>query len=210
MQTRLFGVALIGGGSMAMVANGAFSPLLPIEAPFAELAGSEVFLARLSLAAAGLMLVLLGMIGLHIRQAAKVSWFGALAFVLAFCGTAALMAHEWAQVFFIHHIAKTVPTALDAMEDVAGPNLFDAEAIIAAASFALGWILWCGSLLMAHAFSRLGPVLVLLGLLGAPILSAIGASLGLNPAWVMAGGGVLFALGWIVLGRELLKTPVAP
>jgi hypothetical protein len=207
MQTRLFGWALIAGGVLTAIANGVFSPMLRVESPFAELAGSQVFLTRLSLAAAGLMLVLLGMVGLYIRQAAKLSWFGGFAFVIAFCGTAAIMAHEWAQVFFIHHIAKTIPDALDAMENVAGPNLFDAESIIVASSFALGWILWCVSLLLGRVFSWLGPALVLAGLLGTPALGAALAAAGGNPVWGMAAGGVLFALGWIVLGRALLKPP---
>ncbi len=112
-------------------------------------------------------------------------------------------------MFFIHHIAKTVPDALDRMENVAGPNLFDAESIIVAASFSIGWILWCVSLLRARVFSWLGPALVLLGLLGAPVLGAVGAALGLSPVLGMAAAGVLFSLGWMVLGRQLLKAPAA-
>jgi hypothetical protein len=207
MKTRLFGVALIGGGVLTGIANGVFSPLLPIEGSFAELASSQYFLSRLSLAAAGLLLVLLGMVGLFIRQAPKQSWFGVFAFVLAFLGTAVIMAHEWAQVFFIHHIAKTVPTALDAMEDVAGPNLFDAESIIVVISFSLGWILWCISMLLARVFSWLGPTLVLAGLFGAPIFGGALAAIGSSPALGPAIGGVIFSLGWIVLGRALLKPP---
>jgi hypothetical protein len=205
MQTRLFGVALIGGGVLTLIANGVFSPLLPIEGSFAELAGSQAFLWRLSLAAAGLLLVLLGMVGLYMRRAGTMSWFGVTAFVLAFLGTAVIMAHEWAQVFFIHHIAKTVPTALDAMEDAAGPNLFDAESIIVASSFALGWILWSISLLRGRAFGWLGPALVPIGLFGAPLLGAAASALGLSVVIGMAVGSVLFSLGWIVLGRALLK-----
>lgn len=205
MQTRLFGVALIGGGVLTGIANAVFSPLLPIDGSFAELAGSQAFLIRLSLAAAGLMLVLLGMIGLYIRQAAKIGWFSAFAFVIAFCGTAAIMAHEWAQVFFIHHIAMTVPTALDAMEDVAAPNLFDAESIIVASSFSLGWILWCVAMLRSRVFSWVGPTLVVAGLFGAPLLAAAASALGVSVVYAMAAGAVLFSLGWIALGRALLK-----
>jgi hypothetical protein len=205
MQTRLFGWALIGGGVLTGVANAVFSPLLPIEGSFAELAGSQVFLVRLSLAAAGLMLVLLGMVGLYIRHAAKIGWFSALAFVVAFCGTAAIMAHEWAQVFFIHHIAKTAPDALDAMENVAGPNLFDAESIIVASSFSLGWIVWSIAMLRARVIGWLGPVLVPLGLFAAPLLGAGASALGVSMVLGMAAGSVIFSLGFIVLGLALLK-----
>jgi hypothetical protein len=208
MQTRLFAWALIVGGVLTAIANGVFSPMLPVDAPFAALAGSQAFLARLSLAAAGLMLLLLGMVGLYIRHATKIGWFSGFAFVIAFCGTAAIMAHEWAQVFFIHHIAKTVPTALDAMENVSGPNLFDAESIIVVSSFSLGWILWSIAMLRAGVVGWLGPALVLLGLFGAPLMGAVAAALGLSPVFALAAGGVLFALGWIVLGRALLKPPV--
>jgi hypothetical protein len=207
MQTRLFGWALIIAGVLTGIANGVFSPMLPVDAPFAELAGSQPFLIRLSLAAAGLMLLLLGMVGLYIRHAAKMGWFSAFAFVIAFCGTAAIMAHEWAQVFFIYHIAKTVPAALDVMENVSGPNLFDAEAMIVAASFGLGWILWSIAMLRARVVGWLGPTLVLLGLFGAPLLGAGAAALGLSAVLGAAAGGVLFALGWLVLGRALLKPP---
>ncbi len=207
MKTRLFGVALIGGGVLTGIANAVFSPLLPIDGSFAELAGAQPFLIRLSLAAAGLMLVLLGLVGLYIRHAAKIGWFSAFAFVIAFCGTAAIMAHEWAQVFFIHHIAKTVPTALDAMEEVAGPNLFDAESIIVASAFPLGWILWCIALLRHRVVGWLGPALVPIGLFAAPILGATASALGQSLVIGMAIGSVLFSLGWIVLGRALLKPP---
>jgi hypothetical protein len=208
MQTRLFGWALIGGGVLTGIANAVFSPLLPIEGPFAELAGSQAFLVRLSLAAAGLLLVLLGMVGLYMRHAAKIGWFSAFAFAIAFCGTAAIMAHEWAQVFFIHHIAKTVPTALDAMENVSGPNLFDAESIIVASSFSLGWILWSIAMVRARVIGWIGPVLVPLGLFAAPLLGAAASAIGVSIVIGMAAGAVIFSLGWIVLGRALLKPPV--
>lgn len=209
MRTRLFGAALIGGGVLTLIANGVFSPLLPVEGSFAELAGSLVFLARLSLAAAGLMLVLLGMVGLYLRHAATLSWFGAMAFVLAFLGTAAIMAHEWAQVFVIHHIARIAPGTLDVIENVEGPNLFDIEAMIVAASFSLGWIVWCIAMLRARLVPWIGSSLVLLGLFGTPLLGAAAATFGASAIWGMAVGGVLFALGWMALGAALLKTPRA-
>ncbi|MGE3248980.1 MAG: hypothetical protein AB7J28_01475 [Hyphomonadaceae bacterium] len=205
MQTRTFGVALIGGGLLTLIANAVFLPMLPAEAPFAALAGTQVFLWRLSLAAAGLIFVLFGMIGLYIRQAQKPGWFGASTFPLAFVGAGMMMAHEWAQVFFIHHTARTAPGALDAIENVAGPNLFDAEAVIAVSAFTLGWILWCASLLVGRAFSWPGPGLVLLGLLGAPALAAAASALGFDASAGMAAGAVLLSLGWIALGRALLK-----
>lgn len=205
MQTRLFGVALIGGGVLTGVANAVFSPQLPVDGSFSELATAPAFLIRLSLAAAGLMLVLLGMTGLYMREAAKIGWFSAFAFVLAFCGTAAIMAHEWAQVFYIHHFAVNVPAALNAADDAASPNLLEAEAIIAASSFSLGWILWCISLWRLRAVSRLGAALVPLGILGAPLLGAAASALNISVVYAMAAGAVLFSLGWIIQGRDLLK-----
>jgi hypothetical protein len=207
MQTRIFGWALIGGGVLTAIANAVFSPMLPIEASFAELAGSQAFLVRLSLAAAGLLLVLLGMVGLYIRHAAKIGWFSASAFVIAFLGTAMIMAHEWAQVFLIHHIARTVPSALDAMENVSGPNLFDAESIIVASAFSLGWILWSIAMVRSRVISWAGPVLVPLGLFAAPLLGAFASAMGVSVVFGMAAGAVIFSLGWIVLGRALLNPP---
>lgn len=205
MQTRLFGVALIGGGVLTGVANAVFSPQLAVDGSFAELAISQAFLIRLSLAAAGLILVLLGMIGLYMRHAGKIGWFSAFAFVLAFCGTAAIMAHEWAQVFYIRHFAVNVPAALNAADEAPSPNLLEAEAIIAASSFSLGWLLWCITMWRARAVSRLGAALVSAGLLGAPLLGAAANALNFSVVYAMAAGSVLFSLGWIVLGRALMK-----
>lgn len=192
----------MAGGVLTLFVNAALSPFLPVEAAFGELAASAIFRWRLSLAAFGVFLLLAGMGGLYGRHRVRASVFGALGYGLAFAGTAMLFAHEWAQVFFVHHLALVDPAALEAMESVEGlDNLFDAESIATVSVFALGWILFSVSLLIAGTFGRLGPALVIAGFFAVPLFTALAQ----GSLWGAAAGNVVLSSGWILLGLALMK-----
>ena len=200
---KLSGIAIAVGGVLLNFINALQTPMLPLNVPFKEIIASDAFVWRLSVASLTVFLFMVGSPGLHAYQASRSGLFGKVAFSLAFLGCAFLFAHEWGQVFFVHSMAVAAPEALQAMEDAEGLNLYDVEAIIALSFFALGWLAFAVSMLVAKVFSRLGPALVIAGFFAVPILTAatsvtIGGAL----------GNAVLGAGFILLGRELIRHPI--
>jgi hypothetical protein len=199
---KLGGIAIAAGGVFLIIVNAVFTPMLDLDAPFAEMAASQAFLWRLSLAALTVFLFMIGSPGLHAYQAGRSGLFGKLAFGLAFLGCALLFAHEWAQVFFIHNMALVAPDALEAMEDTEGMSASDLEGVIVLITFTLGWIAFAASMLAAKVYSRLGPALVIAGFFAIPLITTL-TSLKLGGAL----GNAVLGSGFILLGVELFKKP---
>jgi len=199
---KLSGIAIAAGGVFLIIVNAVFTPMLDLDAPFAEMAASQVFLWRLSLAALTVFLLMIGSPGLHRYQASRSGLFGKLAFGLAFLACALLFAHEWSQVFFIHSLALVAPDALQAMEDTEGMSALDLEGLIVLITFSVGWIAFAASMLAAKVFSRLGPALVIAGFFAIPLISAV-TTIKIGGAL----GNAVLGSGFILLGRELFKNP---
>jgi hypothetical protein len=193
------GIAVVGGGALALLVNAGLTPFLDLEAPYAETAASSVFLWRQSLSALTAVLLLMGSVGLYLRQADRAARFGVVAFVVAFVGSALLLANEWCQIFFVRGLAIGAPQTLTALEAADGQNLFDIGAMISILVFSAGWIAFSISMLLSGVYSRRGPVLVIAGFFAIPILGAV-----LPGAWGLVAGNIVLGLGWILLGRELL------
>jgi hypothetical protein len=68
--------------------------------------------------------------------------------------------------------------------------------------FALGWIGFAVSMLLAKVYSRLGPALVITGFFAVPLLTAA-TSLTVGGAL----GNAVLGSGFILLGRELFRNP---
>ena len=201
---RLSGIAIAIGGLGLIVVNAVFTPMLDMDVPFPEMMASNAFLWRLSLASVTVFLLMIGTPKLHAYQSSRSGLFGKIAFSLAFLGCAYLLAHEWGQVFFVHSIAVAAPDALQAMEDAEGINAFDMEALITIMTFTLGWILFAVSMLVGKVFARLGPALVIAGFFAIPLFSVA-----MGPIWGGVLGNAVLGSGFILLGRELFKSPVA-
>jgi len=199
---KLSGIAIAAGGLFQIIVNAVFTPMLALDAPFAEMAASQVFLWRLSLATLTVFLFMIGSPGLHAYQASRSGLFGKVAFGLAFLGCALLFAHEWAQVFFMHNMALVAPAALQAMSDAEGMSALDLEGLIVLITFSLGWIAFAASMLTAKVFSRLGPTLVIAGFFAIPLIIAV-TSTKLGGAL----GNAVLGSGFILLGLELFKKP---
>lgn len=191
------GVCLCIAALLLVVINAGFTPRLP-QGAFSGLAASEVFLWRQCLAAAAALFMTIGLIGLFAAQSQRVSFFGHLAFFIAFTGGMALFATEWAQIFLLRDMALHNPDALDQLENAAGPTLFDIGAIAAFSVFALGWVLMSISMALARVFARWSALLVLAAFLVTPALGAFGV-------WGAAAGSVAIGLGWFSLGVQLIR-----
>jgi hypothetical protein len=199
---RLSGIAIAAGGVSLIIVNAVFTPMLDFDAPFTEMMASKAYLWRLSFAALTVFFFMIGSPGLYAYQSSRSGLFGKIAFGLAFLGCALLFAHEWAQVFFMHSMAMVAPDALQAMEDAEGMSIFDLEGLIVIVTFALGWIAFAASMLLARVFARLGPILIIAGFFAIPLLTAA-TSLELGGAL----GNAVLGSGFISLGRELFKNP---
>ncbi|MDG2043438.1 MAG: hypothetical protein P8J78_02410 [Maricaulis sp.] len=198
------GRALVLSGLLGYLVNGILTPMMPMDLTFTELASSDIFLLRLSLAIALTALHVIAAIGIYGRQRTHVGWYGSFAVGVLFLGSLVVFAHEWAQVFFIHPMANSMPGALEALEDFDGMNLFDWEAAIALGLYMTGWLLLGISALMSGAFNRIGPALVVIGLFAVPLLAVA-----LSPMIGQSLGNVILSSGWLLMGLDMIRKPKA-
>jgi hypothetical protein len=193
------GAAVAAGGALTIGLNVGLTPFLQASASFAETAASPLFVWRQSLSALVALLLLAGSVALHRGHADRAGPFGALAFLLAFAGTACVFAWEWGQVFIVHGIALHAPEALTALEATGGPTPFDLGVLIALLVFTLGWLAFAFSMVLTREYGRLAPTLVIAGFFALPLLGSV-----LPGAWGMVAGNVVLGAGWILLGRALI------
>ncbi len=195
------GIAVAGGGILTFLINSGLTPFLQSDAPFPETAGSALFLWRQSLSALAAVLLLFGSIGLYLQQAETAGRFGAIAFLLAFIGSALLLAHEWSQIFFVRELAFSAPEVLQSLESEEKLNLFNISALAALSTFVLGWILFSISMLKTSVYSRRGPILLIVGFFATPMLAAA-----LPDMWGLIIGNAVLGSGWFLLGSELYSS----
>ncbi len=200
---RLSGIAISLGGVLLIIVNAVFTPMLATDVPFPEMMASQAYVWRLSLAAITVFLFMIGSPGVYRYQADQSGLFGKIAFGLTFLGCATLFAHEWGQVFFVHSMAVAAPDALQAMEDAQGINAFDLEALIVIMAFTLGWIGFAASMLAAKFIARPGPVLIITGFFAIPLFTVVA-----GPALGGALGNAVLGSGFILLGRELIRSTI--
>jgi hypothetical protein len=197
---RWCGVALSAAAFLTVGLNVVLTPMLP-DGDFSDIASSNAFLWRQSLAAAAALLLLFGIVGLHVNRLSRIGVFGGVSFALALVGGAALFAIEWNQLFTIRDFAIQAPDTLNAVEDAEGLTPFDVGALAAASAFFLGWFLFAVSLLLSGRYSRVSTALVLVGFVIAPLLGAAGVT----AAWAAAGASVVIGAGWLLLGLQLMR-----
>jgi hypothetical protein len=191
---RWTGVALACGGALTILVNIALTPLLPAHVPFAHSASSWVFLWRQGASAVAGACLLLGVVGIHLAQAGRSGRFGAVTFAVALLGSALLLATEWNEVFVITDLARRAPDALNALEGGRGLHRDDLGAMIALATFTLGWLGLALATLRAHVLPRPAAWLVIAGLCVIPLL---GAAFG---RWGAIAGNAVLGTGWCWLG----------
>jgi hypothetical protein len=92
---RWSGVALASGGALTLGINVILTPLLPRGAPFEVTAASSLFLLRQGASALAAALLLVGCVGVYLRQAERTGRLGAVAFIVALLGSALVLAWEW-------------------------------------------------------------------------------------------------------------------
>lgn len=201
---RAAGLALICAGVLNVVTNSVLTPLLPRGASFAHTVASPAFAWRQSAASVCAVLLLFGTVGLYLRLLEKVGKGGAVAFALAFCGSALLLGVEWSQLFDLRDFARRAPDALDALNAAHGPSLSDIGGLIVLGVFSIGWLALAGVTIGARSVSRVAASLVVAGFFLIPLLHPILP--GLLGAIV---GNIVLGVGWMWLGIELWRQRAA-
>ena len=155
------------GGLAAMLAGASFiaADLLSLSIspkfPSSESLGSEPYAIQSVLKLIGAALLLLGLFGLHARQAETAGPLGTAGFLAAFSGTALAVGSFWATAFFAPAMAAMDPVAFDAGEGPPG-RLADAF-VVTMATFVLGWMLFGVAAWKARVYPRAAALLLILG-----------------------------------------------
>jgi hypothetical protein len=196
------GIALIMGGLFFVITNVAISPFVDFEAPFSKILTSSPFFYRMIFAALTAVFLLFGSIGLYLQhsQIERARLFRHVTFIIAFFGSAFLFANEWHQIFILPDIAKISPEVMDKLDSSESIG-YDIGAMLALATFSIGWILFMISLLMTGKLKRLGPALVIAGFFMLPLISGI-----FTPVWGGVIGSISLGIGFSLIGIELIKT----
>jgi hypothetical protein len=197
------GIALILGGLSFVITNVAISPFVDFEAPFSEMLISSTFFYRMIFAALTVAFLLFGSVGLylHHRQVERARFLRHATFILAFFGSAFLLANEWHQIFVLPEIAKISPEVMDELGSSDKISSYVIGAMLALATFSIGWILFTVYVLIAKKLKSLGPALVIAGFLIIPLISVI-----FTPTWGGIIGSISLGIGFTLIGIELIKS----
>ena len=200
---KFSGITLIIGGLSFVITNGALSPFVDFTIPYSETLTSFPFFLRMSFAAFTVGLLLFGSIGLYLHhsQIERAKLFRFITFILAFFGTLFTFANEWHQIFVLPEIAQISPEAMDKFDASDDTVKYVIGAVLAIATFSLGWISFMISLLISRKLKRIGPALVISGFFIIPLITGI-----ISPVWGGLIGSLLLGSGFILMGLELVKS----
>jgi hypothetical protein len=168
---RWSGISLAIGGALTLFVNVVFTPQLPPKGQLIDVAATSLFAWRQSASAMSAAMLLFGSVGLYQVQAERAGRFGAVAFTLAFFGSALALCVEWSEVFLVRDLAFRAPDALRVLDAGHGKSSYDIGALFSIGAFALGWVLLSISSLRS-GFSRWAAGGVIAGLFLNPLLAA--------------------------------------
>lgn len=197
------GFALIMAGLCFAIPNAFILPSVDFGAPFGELLLSTSFFYRMIFAALTVAFLLFGAVGLmlHHNKTERSKSFRNIAFIIAFFGSAFMLANEWHQIFVLPDVAGISLETANTLGSSDQVGRYGIGAMIALALFSLGWILFSISLLTSRKLKRLGPALVLAGFFIIPLVSGL-----VTPILGSILGSVCMGIGFCLIGAELVKS----
>ena len=122
---------------------------------------SEPYAIQSVLKLAAAALLLLGLSGLHARQAGSAGPLGTAGALAAFSGTALVVGSFWATAFFAPAMATMDPVAFDAGEGP--PGRLAGAFLVSWAAFVLGWMLFGVAAWRARVYPRAAALLLVFG-----------------------------------------------
>jgi hypothetical protein len=108
----------------------------------------------------GAVLLLLGLVGLYIRQAEAAGTLGLVAFLVAFFGTALALGATWAELFVAPSLAVEAPRVLDAEPTGMLALGFTLTFFV---FLPLGWLLFGVASYRARIYPRVATILLMVG-----------------------------------------------
>lgn len=156
-----------GGGLAAMLAGALFvaADLLSLSIspkfPSSVSLTSEPYAIQSVLKLVAAVLLLLGLSGLHARQAEAAGVPGTVGALAAFSGTALVVGSFWATAFFAPAIAAMDPVAFDAGEGP--PGRLAGAFLVSWAAFVLGWTMFGVAAWRARIYPRAATLLLIFG-----------------------------------------------
>ncbi|MDT7831084.1 hypothetical protein RQM59_01765 [Flavobacteriaceae bacterium S356] len=201
--TKYSGYALVMAGIFFAIPNTIILPFVDFGAPFGELQASTPFFYRMIFAASTVAFLLFGTIGIFLyhTEIKHLKLFRLVTFLLAFFGSAFMLANEWHQIFVLPDMANIHLEAVNKVGSSDHIGRYSIGALIALSLFSFGWILNSISLLLSKKLKRIGPALVITGFLIIPFISGL-----LTPVLGGIIGGVILGTGFFLIGIELIKT----
>jgi uncharacterized membrane protein (DUF485 family) len=178
---RLGGITAVLSGVLLII--GDLSYFFIDDEDFARVAASGAYIVQAVLFLLAGMLLLVGLVGIHLRQSEAAGVLGLVGFLAALLGTALVMGAFWTDLFVTPTLAQEVPELLNAEEP---PAQIDLGFILTFSLFALGWLLFGISVLRARIYPRAAAVLLI-----------ISAALTLIP---LPATGIIFSAAVIWLG----------
>ena len=155
------------GGLAAMLAGTLFlaADLLSLSIspkfPSSVSLSSEPYAIQSVLKLIGAALLLLGLSGLHARQAEAARHLGMAGFLAAFSGTALVVGSFWATAFFAPAWASVDPAGFDAGEGP--PGRLAGAFVVSMATFVIGWVLFGVAAWRARVYPRAAALLLIFG-----------------------------------------------
>jgi hypothetical protein len=143
---------------------------------------------------AGKVFVLLGLVGLYLRQANSAGRFGLVAFLIALAGTGLMIASDWSEVFTAPILYDLAPELFE----TSPPALIMAGFILNFVTETLGWLLFGIATFRARVLPRPAALLVAAGPL-IPLMIDI-------PWSFVFGNAAIIWLGVAVL-RSMARAP---
>jgi hypothetical protein len=160
---RWSGLAALVGGVLFISADVA-EFLLFGDQPDSVAAASDNWIILDMLFLVAIVLILLGLVGLYVRQAEHAGILGLVAFLIAISGTAMIFGFVWGAAFILPELADAAPESVD-------PEFLDTDpsgallvgVVLTFVLFALGWLLFGLTSLRARVLPRGAAVLLMIG-----------------------------------------------
>ena len=108
------------------------------------------------------VLILLGLVGLNLRQSEAAGALGRVGFLVAFLGTALVVGASWTTFFVTPSLALDAPELLDAVE---GAGSLDTGFIVSFSVLSAGWALFGVSALKAQTYPRWAAIVLIIAAL---------------------------------------------
>ena len=152
---RLSGLAAVVAGVLLLI--GDLLSLATESENMSESATTAPHIFTFLLYLLGSVLVLVGLVGLYVRQSEAVGVLGLVGFAVAFLGTSLVLGVVWAQLFIAPFLAVQAPRVLDT--EPTGALGFT----LTFALLAVGWLLFGVAALRARVYPRAAAIVLMVG-----------------------------------------------